>query len=622
MPVTGTVRRTCLAVVILLLSMLANTVTAAPVATDDTAQLFARADAIKMMDHTSYVQLIEQLQGRIATLSDADKWHLRYLQAWQTVYIGQNEKARLLLEAVIKQAPDADLREQARGTLINVLGTSHHYEEAFTTLDQALEELPHIANNSTRQHVLAEASQLLTEAGQYDLAINYADQFIQIPTALNYSCVGLSIKLDAEFHKGPHDTALLSRLQRGVDECLSADHLLSADTLRGDIASIEIEQGQDGNAIALLRSTYADLSKIQYTWLTSRYNVLLAEAYWKQNNALQAEKYGVATVDIASKGDFVEALSRAYQLLYQIARQKGDLHDALMYHEKFMSADNTHLDDIREKALAYQIVKQQVEAKKVELDALNKQNKILELKQALDHKEMETSRLYIALLLTIVASIAFWLYRLKRSQLRFMRMARRDGLTDIFNRQHFVEEAEQSLRHAAKSMRCASMILIDLDHFKAINDTHGHIVGDHVLRHTVAVCQRYLRSCDLFGRLGGEEFGILLPECSAEDAIERAEQLRIAIHTTPSDESAPMTISASLGIASTAHHGHDLRRLLAAADEALYRAKRAGRNRVVINISSTDTANTTPPKNNDRNATYPHAKTKPEGKPFNYAAEK
>jgi diguanylate cyclase (GGDEF)-like protein len=622
MPINGTMRRPCLAVAILLLSMLANMTPTAVAATDDTAQLFARADNIKMIDNTGYVQLIDQLQARTASMSDADKWHLRYLQAWQTAYTGQNDKARVQLEAVIKQSPDADLREQARGTLVNILGIGHRYEEAFTTLDQALEELPSIINKSTKQHVLAEASQLLTEAGQYDLAINYADQLILIPSALNYSCIGESIKLDAEFRKGPHDDALLSQLQHGVSDCLAAEHVLSADVLRCDVADVEIEQGKSNDAITLLRSTYQDMSNLQYQWLTAQYNVLLAEAYWKQNNATQAEKYAISTIDSASKGDFVEPLSSGYELLYQIARQKGDLRDALMYHEKFLSADNNRLDDIREKALAYQVVKQQVDAKKVEVDALSKQNKILELQQALDHKAVEAGRLYIALLLTILASIAFLLYRLKRSQLRFMRMARRDGLTGIFNRQHFVEEAEQSLRYAAKSVRCASLILIDLDHFKSVNDTHGHIVGDQVLRRAVSVCQRYLHSCDVFGRLGGEEFGILLPECSAENAIERAEQLRIAIHTTPSDEAGHLTISASLGIASTTHHGHELRRLLAAADEALYRAKRDGRNRVVINLSSQSTTGTSAAKAPMRTTANYTSSAPADDKPFNYAAEK
>lgn len=134
-------------------------------------------------------------------------------------------------------------------------------------------------------------------------------------------------------------------------------------------------------------------------------------------------------------------------------------------------------------------------------------------------------------------------------------------------------------------MRCASLLLIDLDHFKSVNDNHGHTEGDQVLRRVVTTCQRYLHPYDVFGRLGGEEFGILLPECTAELAIERTEQIRAAICTSH-EKNDDIPISASLGIASTAHHGYDLRQLLMAADEALYRAKRDGRNRVIIHIQA------------------------------------
>jgi|GEM_PF-144329 len=622
MAISGARRRIGLAAVILLLSLFANTVTAAVTAKNESAQLLVRADAIKMIDNAGFQQLLDQLEREEATLSDADKWHLRYLEAWQTGYSGQYEKACSLLEAVIKQAPDDDLREQARAALTHTLGASHRYEEAFAYLDQALDDLPHIARTSTRQHILGEAAQLLAEAGQYDLAINYANQLLLIPDPHNFSCIGTSIKLQTEFRKGPHTHALLSQLQQGVDVCLANDNPLSADTLRNDIANLEIEQGKTNEAIALLQDNYAGMLKLQYSNLAAEYDISLANAYWKQNNAPLAEKYAIQTADIASKGHFAELLSRAYQLLYQIAREKGDLREALKYHEEFMSADSLHLNEIREKALAYQVVKQQVEAKKVELEALNKQNQILQLQQALDHKAVEASHLYIGLLLTVLASIAFWLYRLKRSQLRFMRLARRDGLTGIFNRQHFVEETDQSLRYAAKSMRCASLVLIDLDHFKSINDTHGHIVGDHVLKRAVSVCQRHLHSTDIFGRLGGEEFGILLVECTAEDAIERAEQIRRAIYAASSDETPDIPVSASLGIASTAHHGHDLRRLLAAADEALYRAKRDGRNRVVINISGYNGKGFNTGETHERDATNYASGAQRGDNSFNYAADK
>lgn len=582
---THTVRQLFLAAVILLIGVAVNTVNAGTVTSDDTAQLLARADAIKMNRNADFVKLLAQLQARASTLSSADQWHLRYLESWQTAFVGQNDKAREMLETIIKQAPDLDMREQARATLVNVLGLNHRYEEAFTQLDQSLEELPHITSNTTRYRVLAEASQLLNEAGQYDLAINYADQLMLIPVPMDYACLGKSIELDAEFRKGPHDDALITKMQQGANECAPIGHTLSVVTLRGNIAAIKIEQGKYSQAIALLQGNYEMMERTQYEWLKAHYDALLAEAYWKQNDSAHAEKYAYAAVNAAPNGDFVEPLSAAYQLLYQIAQQKGDLRDALMYHEKFLVADNTRLDDVREKALAYQVVKQQVDTKKAELDALSKKNQILQLQQALDHKAVEASRLYIVLLLIMLASIALWLYRLKRSQLRFMHLARRDSLTGILNRQYFVEEAEQSLRHEARSMRCATLLLIDLDHFKSVNDNHGHTEGDQVLRRVVTTCQRYLHSYDIFGRLGGEEFGILLPECTAELAIERAERIRVAIFTSH-ERNDDIPISASVGIASTTHHGHDLRQLLMAADEALYRAKRDGRNRVVINLQA------------------------------------
>lgn len=176
------------------------------------------------------------------------------------------------MEAIAKQAPDADLREQARATLVNVLGISYRYEEAFTYLGQALDELPHVTRDNTRLHILAEASQLLTEASQYDLAINYADQMMLTPVSGIYARISMTIRLDAEFRKGPHDKALLARLRHGVDTCIADNDILAADTLRSDIASFEIEQNKSGDAIALLQGSYAGMWKLQYMDLASQYD--------------------------------------------------------------------------------------------------------------------------------------------------------------------------------------------------------------------------------------------------------------------------------------------------------------------------------------------------------------
>jgi diguanylate cyclase (GGDEF)-like protein len=131
--------------------------------------------------------------------------------------------------------------------------------------------------------------------------------------------------------------------------------------------------------------------------------------------------------------------------------------------------------------------------------------------------------------------------------------------------------------------------LIDLDYFKQVNDVHGHAIGDDVLQRVVEACRDHLRSTDIFGRLGGEEFGILFPECALGQVIARAEQLRLAIVSVSDDIAADILISASFGVATTTRSGYALQQLLLHVDDALYRSKREGRNRVSVADASQPT---------------------------------
>jgi diguanylate cyclase (GGDEF)-like protein len=162
-------------------------------------------------------------------------------------------------------------------------------------------------------------------------------------------------------------------------------------------------------------------------------------------------------------------------------------------------------------------------------------------------------------------------------------VSRLDGLTGICNRPHFIRRAESALEHNSKVRQELCIVLFDLDHFKTINDRHGHAMGDFVLQQTVSRCQSHLRANEVFGRFGGEEFSILLPGSGPEAARQRTEQLRRSIAgIVASSGGIESNVSASFGIAASASSGDELRQLLAHADAALYQAKRTGRNRVVL----------------------------------------
>ena len=123
----------------------------------------------------------------------------------------------------------------------------------------------------------------------------------------------------------------------------------------------------------------------------------------------------------------------------------------------------------------------------------------------------------------------------------------------------------------------------DLDYFKQINDKYGHAAGDWALRRTVEVCRNFLRSDDVFGRIGGEEFAILLPNCQSDKAYLVADICRDAIYQIDTEASGySFKLSASFGIASTQISGYHLTKLVEDADTAMYQAKQQGRNRVQV----------------------------------------
>lgn len=161
-------------------------------------------------------------------------------------------------------------------------------------------------------------------------------------------------------------------------------------------------------------------------------------------------------------------------------------------------------------------------------------------------------------------------------------LARTDSLTGLFNRGHFLVEAELELLRSIRYGRPLSLLMIDADLFKNINDRYGHAVGDATLRKLADVCQKTLRTADIAGRLGGEEFAILLPETDHDEALEVAERLRQSLETSrvPLKSGLPLQFTVSIGVSSLASKDDNLDMLLSLADTALYDAKRSGRNKV------------------------------------------
>ena len=162
-------------------------------------------------------------------------------------------------------------------------------------------------------------------------------------------------------------------------------------------------------------------------------------------------------------------------------------------------------------------------------------------------------------------------------------LARYEALTEIYNRGTILETLQQELSRGARDGSSVAVIMLDLDKFKHINDRHGHLAGDAVLREATRRIRAELRPYDALGRYGGEEFLVVLPGCRESSACEVAERVRRCLAADPIDsEAGYIPITASLGAAGTDKWPlYQPDRLIAVADAALYRAKRAGRNCVL-----------------------------------------
>ncbi|QFY88525.2 GGDEF domain-containing protein [Magnetovirga frankeli] len=192
----------------------------------------------------------------------------------------------------------------------------------------------------------------------------------------------------------------------------------------------------------------------------------------------------------------------------------------------------------------------------------------------------DAALVFNSLMRLLIALVEVWFLRFLRDALeRETRLARIDPLTGLSNRRDFFERGQQVLAATARSREPFCAVFIDLDHFKLVNDRLGHEVGDHLLEQVARVLRSEIRTMDLVGRMGGDEFALLLPNTRADEVMSLIERIRLRLRLVMQENGWPVTLS--IGIASYETLPGDLEMIVNAADELMYEVKQSGRNRVV-----------------------------------------
>jgi diguanylate cyclase (GGDEF)-like protein len=195
---------------------------------------------------------------------------------------------------------------------------------------------------------------------------------------------------------------------------------------------------------------------------------------------------------------------------------------------------------------------------------------------------------HVGIILYDVTEVAVNRADLQRANAKLENLSRTDKLTGLHNRGYWEQRLEEEFRRSRRSGGTVSLMLFDIDHFKRVNDTYGHPIGDQVLRQVASIVKRSVRTTDLSGRYGGEEFGVLLIDTPSENALVLAERLRRSIQAESIETAGgAISVTVSLGIAQLSTETRDHKQWISAADQALYQAKQGGRNRTVIHEAVT-----------------------------------
>ena len=481
----------------------------------------------------------------------------------------------------LKVVVDPDLRASILYYLADGYSSMGEYEKALQAMNESIELLPKLTQLESKIEVLQSAFALLESMRAYEESSSYAERLISLQSndSSTPACVGLADLIEIAFlqHDGERARSLMPK---EIEACESRGHKniqLSVEALN----QVDL-LGASGDG-RILTDSVSLLNTLTRDSAGSEYSIRLADAIAKRqllNGQLaKAEQFAAHATQWANSGSGIQLQQQTSETMASILRSEGKIEQALSYMETSNKLWAKLLEESGRKEVAYQRMKFKAQDQSNQLKLLSKINNLLTTERELQDRNKQSLQLLVFVTVLLLAFVSIWLVRTWRQKNDFRTYSQIDGLTKISNRAHFIACAHQAFKDARGTI---SIVLFDMDEFKLINDTYSHAAGDWVLKTVSATISSCLRSQDLFGRLGGEEFAICLPHTSEADATALAERCRSAIEAIDSSSSGhQFSLSASFGIAVRPPNGSaGFEEVLAAADRALYQAKHMGRNRI------------------------------------------
>ncbi|QIR13882.1 GGDEF domain-containing protein [Shewanella aestuarii] len=560
------------------------------VASEQYSNQLVEVDQLIGSDFQLAKQKLLALDDKLEQFTEQEKAHYYMLMSLLHIYLSEYQQAKIALDNALKASPSEELLTRIYLYKVTVSNGLKDYESAFLELATNLSRIDtyqdtkiKIASYIRLLNVLMDlyAYEEMLKTAKLVLNLNQGQDVKSECYAMLYYAVAM-LKLE-----NPQES--ISLFDETGSYC-AANGLPLIDIMSQKGKAIAYFELSDFNtASRLFEQAYKRYLPFEFQVELNDIKSYLANIYFNQQEYEKSYSYASELANLNEDKVNNEVKTRAHEVLAMLASHQGDFAKAYQHQ---VIAHALSLQELNEKKLkqnAYQMARFDSAEKSRENNNLIQEHELMMKQKDLFLKEKSSSIMFSTLLFGVCIGLGLLLITAWMQRNQYMRQAQRDGLTGIYNRQTGQDLAENELVQVLANNGHYSIMILDLDFFKTINDRFGHATGDWALKKITHVVEDIIRPSDIFCRLGGEEFVIYMPYTDELTAFNLAETVRQEVERINTKYSGhDFSITVSIGVSALNKEDLSLDPLLNKADIALYECKSQGRNKVLVYKPSFD----------------------------------
>lgn len=527
--------------------------------------------------------ILDELKPHLELANDVQYAEYAYLDARNQILSGDLEGALANIEDLLEHDLTPRQRVRTYRLAANVAVLARSFEAAFSYLREGLQLLGESDHELYSDGLYSLASYVYAQVGEVERGLEFAELAMeQARNADNLRDVCYAEQRFAFLHKvdGNIDDAR-SRYRNAVSDCLEAGDALSAAVSQSGLADLLRRAGEYDAAEEQFEQALERLEQVEYQSGLAEASLYYARLEYARGRPERVVELLEPAVEQLRTDQTWDYLAEAHRMLGDIARERGDYPRALNHYEARMDAREKHLDMERARRIAFLEVDFDMQHTEQQLALLREQARVNELQNQTRRQQRMLSTVAYAVTGFLVVILILLLRHATRERRRYQGLSHRDGLTGVSNHTRFFEIAGKALARAREDGKPFTLVLADIDHFKQVNDRHGHLAGDEVLRRVGARLRECFAQHGSVGRIGGEEFAIALPGMRPNEVGAPLDRLRESLRSVRAEDTR-IPVTMSFGVAAPESPGEALNEIRERADQGLYQAKNAGRDRVVF----------------------------------------